>query len=91
MSVDKLCYYVSYLIYYHDINLDKLDDKTLFLFGEDGIKQLIELKRADLCAQNPMFYDETMEKYKQQEENATARCRKIISNNERKYLNANNS
>ena len=50
---------VSHLIYYHDINLSKLDSRGLSeivsLFGEEGILQLFELKRADLLAQNAKY------------------------------------
>lgn len=51
---------VSNLIYYHDVNLSKLSDDELKsikdIFGKDGIKQLFELKRADLLAQNKKYY-----------------------------------
>ena len=50
---------VSQLIYYHDINLSKLDNdclkKIADIFGNEGIAQLFELKRADLLAQNEKY------------------------------------
>jgi len=51
---------VSQLIYYHDINLSKLDNDCLKeiadIFGNEGIAQLFELKRADLLAQNEKYH-----------------------------------
>ena len=51
---------VSNLIYYHDINIAKLDEerlKQLFeTFDVEGIKQLYELKKADLLAQNEKYH-----------------------------------
>ena len=50
---------VSQLIYYHDINLSKLDSTELKEiidnFNNEGIIQLFELKRADLLAQNEKY------------------------------------
>ena len=50
---------VSQLIYYHDINLSKLDStelrKIIDKLGNEGIIQLFELKRADLLAQNEKY------------------------------------
>jgi tRNA nucleotidyltransferase (CCA-adding enzyme) len=50
---------VSELIYYHDINLSKIDDgklkEVIDKFGNEGIIQLFELKRADLLAQNKKY------------------------------------
>lgn len=51
---------VSDLIYYHDINLTKLDDRKLNdmynKFGIDGLSKLYELKTADLLAQNEKYH-----------------------------------
>ena len=48
------------LIYYHDMHIDKLDGNELKdvinKFGIEGIKELYELKRSDLLAQNPKYY-----------------------------------
>ena len=50
---------VSQLIYYHDINLSKLDNTELKeiidKFNNEGILQLFELKKADLLAQNEKY------------------------------------
>lgn len=59
-KIDKnICDKVSQLIYYHDINFDRLDDielkKVIDKFDINGIKELFEFKRADLLAQNPRF------------------------------------
>ena len=51
---------VSKLIYYHDINFNKIsnDDLNAFLetFSIDDIKLLFIIKEADLLAQNPKFH-----------------------------------
>ena len=51
---------VSTLIYYHDINLSKLNDeelkKMLDKLGYEGIEQLYEFKKADLLAQNEKYH-----------------------------------
>lgn len=51
---------VANLIYYHDINIDKLSDNQLnelkVIFGEEGINMLFELKQSDLLAQNKQFH-----------------------------------
>ena len=51
---------ISRLIYYHDINFNKIsnDDLKAFLetFSIDDIKLLFIIKRADLLAQNPKFH-----------------------------------
>ena len=51
---------VSKLIYYHDININKLDDnaiKTIYnLLGFNGINMLYQLKEADLLAQNKKYH-----------------------------------
>ena len=51
---------ISRLIYYHDINFNKIsnDDLKVFLetFSIDDIKLLFIIKRADLLAQNPKFH-----------------------------------
>ena len=55
----NICDKVSNLIYYHDINISKLDDiqlnEILNVFDKEGIIQLFELKKADLLAQNKKF------------------------------------
>ena len=60
---------VSALIYYHDINVSKLDDSVLneFIdkFGKEGIIQLFELKKADLLAQNKK-YNYLLDEYENQ-------------------------
>ena len=51
---------ISRLIYYHDINFNKIsnDDLKAFLetFSVDDIKLLFVIKTADLLAQNPKFH-----------------------------------
>ena len=51
---------VSKLIFYHDINISKLDEegkKKLFeTFDSNGIKMLYQIKRADLLAQNSKYH-----------------------------------
>jgi len=51
---------VSNLIYYHDINVDKLDNdgiKMLYeIFDASGIKMLYQIKRADLLSQNSKYH-----------------------------------
>jgi tRNA nucleotidyltransferase (CCA-adding enzyme) len=51
---------VSKLIFYHDINISKLDDDgyemLLETFNADGIKKLYQLKKADLLAQNKKYH-----------------------------------
>ncbi len=55
----NICNRVSQLIYYHDINLSKLNStelrKIMDIFDNEGIMQLFELKRADLLAQNEKY------------------------------------
>ena len=50
------------LIYYHDMHIDKLDGNELKdvinKFGIEGIKELYELKRSDLLAQNIRIYEQ---------------------------------
>lgn len=51
---------VSNLIFYHDINIDKLSDEQIrSLMSDIGIEHiplLFNLKRADLLAQSPQFH-----------------------------------
>ena len=51
---------ISNLIYYHDINVSKLDcnklKEMLEKLNYEGIDQLFELKRADLLAQNKKYH-----------------------------------
>ena len=66
--------FVSNLIYYHDINISKLNEqelnKLLKIFGMEGIELLYAFKKADLLAQNPKFhykldeYDKELKKIK---------------------------
>lgn len=60
-NLDKnMTFLISNLIYYHDINVFKLDDNEINnlykIFGEDGINMLFNLKKADLLAQNPKYH-----------------------------------
>ena len=52
---------VSKLIYYHDINIDKMDEKeTNKLINElnkEEIEKLFLLKKSDLLAQSPLFHN----------------------------------
>jgi hypothetical protein len=52
------------LIYYHDFNIDKLDKEKEF--SNEELKLLLELKKADLLAQNSKFHY-LLEKIKLQE------------------------
>ena len=69
---ENICNRVSQLIYYHDINLAKLNStelkKIMDMFGNEGIIQLFELKRADLLAQNEK-YKYILTEYDVQKEN----------------------
>lgn len=60
---------VSVLIYYHDINLSKIDavklKELINKFGNEGLMQLFELKRADLLAQNKK-YNYILDEYESQ-------------------------
>ena len=57
---NNLRYEVSTLIYFHDINFSKLDEKEFkkmsYEFNESEIEKLFELKKADLLAQNKKFH-----------------------------------
>lgn len=48
------------LIFYHDVNIDKLKEeeiiKILYIIGKDNIELLFSLKRADLLAQSPDYH-----------------------------------
>ena len=60
-SIDEnISFVVSNLIYYHDINIDRLDDiqiENLYnIFKKDGIEKLYKLKKADLLAQNQKYH-----------------------------------
>ena len=52
---------IKSLIYYHDINVDKMNDEDLnemiSNIGHDNINLLFTLKRADLLAQSSEFHD----------------------------------
>ncbi len=62
---------VSNLIYFHDINIDKLNNlelkKIYGVLGTEGIKMLYQLKKADLLAQNSKF-SYLLEEYTKQED-----------------------
>lgn len=62
---------VSRLIYYHDINFNKITESDLKAFLEtfsvDDIKLLFIIKEADLLAQNPKFHY-ILDEYKELEE-----------------------
>ena len=51
---------VSNLIYYHDINLEKIDDDKMYMvyntFKAGGLRLLYQLKKADLLAQNKRYH-----------------------------------
>ena len=61
---------ISKIIYYHDVNIDKLDDKQIQklcnTFNIEEIKMLYQLKRADLLSQNKKYHY-ILEKYNDQE------------------------
>ena len=73
---DPLSTYVKYLIYYHDLPANLIPDSVVFLFGVEGIQRLYEFKEADLRAQNPDFYEETMQRYEVEKQGLFVRCRK---------------
>lgn len=62
---------VSNLIYYHDINIGKMDDNKLNelinTFNKEELIKLFELKKADLLAQNDKFHY-LLDDYKLQKE-----------------------
>lgn len=51
---------VSNLIYYHDVNISKLDEneinELLNIFNSNELQMLFELKRADLLSQNSKYH-----------------------------------
>lgn len=60
-NIDKsISNIISNLIYYHDINISKLNDEQLTeliqKLGFEGIQQLYELKIADLLAQSQKYH-----------------------------------
>ena len=63
---------ISNLIYYHDINVSKLEynklKEMLERLSYEGIDQLFELKRADLLAQNRKYHY-VLNEYPKQKEN----------------------
>jgi tRNA nucleotidyltransferase (CCA-adding enzyme) len=69
---DKLTKSVANLIYYHDINIDKITleqlSEIIDAFDEKEINLLFQLKRADLLAQNEKFHY-LLDDYKLQETN----------------------
>ena len=62
---------ITNLIFYHDINIEKLSieelTKMINYLGPENIKLLFSLKKADLLAQNPEYHH-LLENIKQQEE-----------------------
>ena len=62
---------ITNLIFYHDINIEKLSskeiNKMLEEIGHKNVNLLFSLKKADLLAQNPEYYY-LLENIKQQEE-----------------------
>lgn len=62
---------VSKLVFYHDLQFDKLSEKEIEVildkFDESEIRMLFDLKQSDLLAQNPEFHY-LLENYKLQEE-----------------------
>ncbi|MCR4581003.1 MAG: HD domain-containing protein [Bacilli bacterium] len=64
---------ISYLIFFHDLRGKNLPDSLVFMFGEEGIKNLYELKRADLLAQSEAFHY-LLDDYNKQEQNVLSRC-----------------
>lgn len=62
---------ISMLVYYHDINIDKLSmdeiNKMIDDIGQNNIHKLFILKRSDLLAQNSKYHN-LLEKYNKQEE-----------------------
>lgn len=69
---DKLKNQVAKLIYYHDINFQKITtaDKEKFLkeMNKNEIEMLFDLKRSDLLAQNPQFHSLLNDYIQQKEE-----------------------
>lgn len=57
---DNVKYYVSNLIFYHDINISKFDDSQIDelynILGLEGIDMLYQFKKADLLAQNEEYH-----------------------------------
>ena len=68
---DEIYHSISRLIFYHDINIDKLSEKELSciinLLGYDDVIRLFKLKRADLLAQAEQYHY-LLEDYDRQEE-----------------------
>ncbi len=71
---------ISNLIYYHDLNLEKLDidgKKKLYqTFDVEGIKKLYQLKRADLLSQNEEFHY-ILKSYDEQEKKILSKYRSL--------------
>ena len=67
----KMSDLVSHLIYYHDINVDKMSeiekDMMHSKLGLHGIKMLYQFKKADLLAQNEKFHYKLNDLDKQKE------------------------
>ena len=74
---------ISNLIYYHDINLSKLDynsiKEMLEKLNYEGIDQLFELKRADLLAQNKKYHY-ILNEYPKQKEKVLLKIKGVYPN-----------
>lgn len=74
---------ISNLIYYHDINVSKLEysklKEMLERLNYEGIEQLYELKRADLLAQNKKYHY-LLNEYPKQKEKVLSKIKRIDSN-----------
>ncbi len=72
--------YILDLIYYHDINFDKLSDEeldqTLKKFDREKLSLLFAIKRADLLAQNPQYHY-LLDNYALQEKRAHERLQAV--------------
>ena len=82
-NIDKdIAKRISNLIYYHDINVSKLDynelKEMLEKLSYEGIDQLFELKRADLLAQNKKYHY-ILDEYPKQKEKVLLRIKEVNS------------
>lgn len=77
------------LIYYHDINFDKMtnEDKTNIaqIFSDEEIKMLFTLKRADLLAQSPKYIF-LLKDYDRQEQEILQLNNENVKGFKKKYL-----
>lgn len=81
---DKLIKTVSNLIYYHDINIDKMNDEELDnlinTFNKEEIIMLFKLKKADLLAQNPKYHY-LLDDYENQQQKVLLKYKEVIYDN----------